>query len=79
MSRSHYVMDYETMANLFVAVFEDVKSKDRRIFICHKAKNDIEELVNFLNRNKNFNEWHGIIQQKDLVLNGFSIQWIGRI
>ena len=32
-SRSHYVMDYETMANLFVAVFEDVKSKDRKIFI----------------------------------------------
>ena len=56
--KTHWVHDYETMANLFVAVFEDVKSKDRKIFICHKAKNDIEELVNFLNRNKNFNEWH---------------------
>ena len=51
-------MDYETLSNCFIAVFEDIKSDDREIFVIHESRNDIEELVHFLNRNKNFNEWH---------------------
>ena len=56
--RTHYVMDYETLSNCFIAVFEDIKSEHQEIFVCHESKNDIEELVHFLNRNKNFDEWH---------------------
>jgi len=56
--RTHWVMDYETLSNCFIAVFEDIKSDDREIFVIHESRNDIEELVHFLNRNKNFNEWH---------------------
>jgi hypothetical protein len=56
--KTHWVMDYETLSNCFIAVFEDIKSDDREIFVIHESRNDIEELVHFLNRNKNFNEWH---------------------
>ena len=56
--RTHWVMDYETLSNCFIAVFEDIKSDDQEIFVVHESRNDTEELVNFLNRNKTFNEWH---------------------
>ncbi len=56
--KTHWVMDYETLSNCFIAVFEDIKSDDREIFVVHESRNDTEELVNFLNRNKTFNEWH---------------------
>jgi hypothetical protein len=51
-------MDYETLSNCFVAVFEDVKSEHQEVFVCHQSKNDILELVTFLERNKTLNEWH---------------------
>ena len=56
--RTHYVMDYETLSNCFVAVFEDVKSENLEIFVCHESRNEIEDLVHFLNRNKDLDEWH---------------------
>jgi hypothetical protein len=51
-------MDYETLSNCFIAVFEDVKSEHQEVFVCHQSKNDILELVTFLERNKTLNEWH---------------------
>ena len=48
--KTHYVMDYETLSNCFVACFEDVKSEKQEIFVCHESKNDIEALVNFLKK-----------------------------
>lgn len=56
--RTHWVMDYETLSNCFIGVFEDIKSEDRNIFICHSLKNDILELITFLERNIAYNEWH---------------------
>jgi len=56
--RTHWVMDYETLSNCFIAVFEDVKSEHQEVFVCHESKNDILELVTFLERNKTLNEWH---------------------
>ncbi len=56
--RTHWVMDYETLSNCFLAVFEDIKSEDREIFVCHSSKNDILELVTFLERNIAYDEWH---------------------
>ena len=58
MSRSHYVMDYETLSNCFLGVFEDIKSEERKIFVCHESRNDISELIEFLNHNIEYNEWH---------------------
>jgi len=51
-------MDYETLSNCFIAVFEDIKTENKEIFVCHKSKNDILELVTFLERNIAFDEWH---------------------
>ena len=56
--RTHWVMDYETLSNCFVAVFEDVKSEHTEVFVCHESRNDILELVTFLERNVTLNEWH---------------------
>lgn len=56
--RTHWVMDYETLSNCFIAVFEDIKSEEQKIFVCHKSRNDIEDLVLFLNSNSLNNEWH---------------------
>jgi len=56
--KTHYVMDYETLSNCFVAVFEDVKSEHQEVFVCHESKNDILEFVTFLERNITLDEWH---------------------
>jgi hypothetical protein len=51
-------MDYETLSNCFIAVFEDVKSEHTETFICHKSQNDILEFITFLERNISLGEWH---------------------
>ena len=51
-------MDYETLSNCFIAVFEDVKSEDTEIFVIHESRNDIVPFLSFLMRNINHNEWH---------------------
>ena len=51
-------MDYETLSNCFLGVFESVKTEDRIIFVIHKSQNDILELVTFLERNIALDEWH---------------------
>jgi len=56
--RTHWVMDYETLSDCFIAVFEDVKSEQQEIFVCHQSRNDIEALVNFLKKNIHLGEWH---------------------
>ena len=56
--RTHWVMDYETLSNCFIAVFEDVKSEHTETFICHKSQNDILEFITFLERNISLGEWH---------------------
>jgi hypothetical protein len=56
--KTHWVMDYETLSNCFIACFEDIKTEHQEIFVCHKSQNDILELVTFLERNVTLNEWH---------------------
>ena len=51
-------MDYETLSNCFIAVFEDVKSEHTETFICHKSQNDILKFITFLERNITLGEWH---------------------
>jgi len=55
---NHWVMDYETLRNCFVAVFEHYKTSEQKIFIIHDLQNDFKDFVNFLNQNKNKKEWH---------------------
>jgi len=57
--RTHWVMDYETMANLYVAVFQDYVSNETHIFKIHSSLyNDIKPLIKFLKRNKSLKEKH---------------------
>lgn len=58
MDRRHWVMDYETLLNCFIAVFEDIKSEHREIFVIHKERNDCLEFITFLERNILLEEWH---------------------
>jgi hypothetical protein len=51
-------MDFETLCSCFIAVFEGVKSEEPIIFTIHESKNEILELVTFLERNIAYDEWH---------------------
>lgn len=56
--RTHWVMDYETLSNCFIAVFEDIKSEDKEIFVIHESRNDLDIFLNFLDTNIVQDEWH---------------------
>ena len=56
--RTHYVMDYETLVNLFVAVFIDYKTEERKVFAVCEQRNDFPELVTFLQKCVTQNQWH---------------------
>lgn len=51
-------MDYETLINCFVAVFTHYKTDETRVFVIHRLRNDVTELIKFLNQNKTNKEWH---------------------
>ncbi len=55
---NHYVMDYETLINCFIAVFQHYKTDKLHVFTIHKCRNDIKQLIDFLNENSQNNEWH---------------------
>ena len=54
----HWVMDYETLSNCFVGVFEHYKSQEDKVFVIHDLQNDLEKLVQFLEDNIQNKEWH---------------------
>lgn len=55
---NHWVHDYETLINMFGAVFQHYKTDETKQFVIHRLRNDIVELVKFLNHNKDNKEWH---------------------
>ena len=56
--RTHWVMDYETLSNCFLGVFESVNSDEQHIFVIHESRNDIVKLLTFLTNNIKNDEWH---------------------
>ena len=56
--RQHWVMDYETLNNCFIGVFESVKSDHTEVFVIHDLQNDLDSLIDFLERNITLDEWH---------------------
>lgn len=58
--KNHWVMDYETISNCFIAVFEDYKQEQRKVFAVHKLtpRSQFTEFVSFLLENINKEEWH---------------------
>lgn len=55
---THYVHDYETLANCFVGVFEHFKTDEQHIFVVHKLRNDISAVIKFLEQNVAGQQWH---------------------
>jgi hypothetical protein len=41
-----------------VGIFQSVKSDDYEVFVVHDLQNDIDELIQFLERNVTLDEWH---------------------
>jgi len=54
----HWVMDYETICNTFVAVFENYKTDERHVFVVCEQRNDFPEFVTFLQTCVTENQWH---------------------
>lgn len=57
-TRTHWVMDYETIINCFVACFENYKTDETKVFVAHELLNNFPEFVTFLEENKKLKEWH---------------------
>ena len=55
---NHYVHDYETLSNCFVAVFIHYTTDETKVFVVHELRNDFKEFTEFLEHNVKNNEWH---------------------
>jgi len=55
---NHWVMDYETLYDCFTAVFEHYKTKETKVFVISRLRNDQSEFLSFLKQNINNKEWH---------------------
>ena len=57
--RAHWVMDYETICNCFIAVFQHYKDPSiRKVFVVCEQRTDFPEFVKFLNTCIAKKEWH---------------------
>jgi len=54
----HWVMDYETLSNCFVAVFKHYKTEEQKVFVIHELRDDRDDFIEFLIQNVNNREWH---------------------
>ena len=73
--QTHWVMDYETLCNCFVAVFQHYKDEGvRHIFIIHKDRNDFVKFVNFLKSCVKNKQYH--ISYNGLAFDAQITQWI---
>ncbi len=55
---THWVMDYETLSNCFVGVFQHYKTSEQKIFIVHDLQNDFDKFIEFLIDNRDEKQWH---------------------
>lgn len=57
--QNNWVYDYETLSNCFIAVFQHYKDEDnRKVFVIWNDRNDLDEMVTFLNQSIQDKEWH---------------------
>ena len=58
---THWVMDYETLVNCFVGVFQHYKDDSiSEIFIITEDQNDLPKFIDFLKKCVQLNQWHKI-------------------
>jgi hypothetical protein len=51
-------MDYETIVNCFIAVYEGHSNSKREVFIISEFQNDTERFIEFLNESRECKDWH---------------------
>lgn len=56
--QNHWVMDYETLSNVFIGVFQHYKTDETKVFIIWKGQNDLNKFIEFLKENKNQKSRH---------------------
>jgi hypothetical protein len=56
--KKYWIYDYETIINTFVAVFENLHSDERHIFIISPYQNDLSLLLAFYKENIQYQDWH---------------------
>lgn len=54
----HWVIDYETMINCTILCAEHYKTDERHEFVINRDRNDIAEMIKFLEENVILNQWH---------------------
>jgi len=83
-SKSHWIIDYETILNLTVLVAVHYQRDEVKVFVVHRYRNDIEEMIMFLEECKRDKSYHitynglefdsqiteYILELKDVFLNG---------
>jgi hypothetical protein len=57
-NRKFWVADYETIINCFVAVFEDLDSRETKIFTINRKINQLQQLLDFFKENLTHKDWH---------------------
>lgn len=55
--KQHWVYDFETLSNCFIAVFEHYMTEERRIFVVHELQNDLPAFIDFLKESKRGKSW----------------------
>lgn len=55
---NHWVIDYETLINCTILCVEHYIKDESKVFVIHKNRNDIKELIDFINQCVKNNEWH---------------------
>ena len=51
-------MDFETICDTFIAVFQHYKTEETKIFVIHESRNDFPEFIEFLQKCVTENQWH---------------------
>jgi hypothetical protein len=57
MNVKHWVYDLETLVNCFIGVFESYAGTERKVFVIHPLKNDLDEFLVFLDQCKKNKTW----------------------
>ncbi len=58
MKKQYWVYDWETLLNCSLVVFNNYKTDETKVFVISSLKNDIIELLTFLNECSTNGDWH---------------------
>ena len=56
--KPNWIMDYETLSNCFIGVFQHYKTEERKVFVVCKQRTDFPEFIAFLNECVTKGQWH---------------------